>query len=76
MLRDPSIRRKLAILGILLACVGIIGVVLAVVSGDAEWWTLIILGPVIAVLRRLIALASSITEQRASSRRSERSSDE
>jgi uncharacterized membrane protein YbaN (DUF454 family) len=70
MFRDPATRRKLAILGIMLACVGIIGVIWAVLSGDAEWWTLIILIPVIAVMRRLTRLASSITERRASARRS------
>jgi CDP-diglyceride synthetase len=71
MFKDPETRRKLAIFGIMLACVGIIGVIWAVLSGDAEWWTLIILLPVIAVIRRLAHLAGSITERRASARKSD-----
>lgn len=56
MFRDPGTRRKLALLGIILGFIGIIGVLWAVLLGDAEWWSLIILLPALAIMRRLFTL--------------------
>jgi Na+-transporting NADH:ubiquinone oxidoreductase subunit NqrB len=59
MLKDPAVRRALAVLGIILGLVGSISVLWSVATGQVEWWALIILIPVIAVLRRLKAVAES-----------------
>ncbi len=59
MLKDPAVRRALAIIGIILGLIGSISVLWSVATGQVEWWALIILVPVIAVMRRLKALAES-----------------
>jgi hypothetical protein len=56
MFRDRGTRRTLAVIGIGLGFVGTIGVLWAVLLGDAEWWSLVILIPVFAVMRRLYHL--------------------
>lgn len=56
MLRDPGARRTIALIGIGLGVVGIVGVLWAVLLGDAEWWSLIILIPVLAVMSSLLRL--------------------
>jgi hypothetical protein len=56
MFRDRGTRRTLAVIGIGLGFIGTIGVLWAVLLGDAEWWSLVILIPVVAVMRRLYHL--------------------
>lgn len=56
MLRDPGARRTIALIGIGLGAIGIVGVLWAVLFGDAEWWSLVILIPVLAVMRSLMRL--------------------
>ncbi len=59
MLNDPGVRRKLAVIGLVLGSIGVASVLWAVFFGDAEWWTLIVLLPVLAVMRSMLRLARS-----------------
>ena len=63
MFRNPETRRKLAILAITLGVVFIIGVLWSVVSGETEWWTLILILPAAAIMRRLSGLAARPVKQ-------------
>jgi 1,4-dihydroxy-2-naphthoate octaprenyltransferase len=56
MLRDPGTRRLIAGFGLILGTIASFVVALPVIFGDAEWWTLIVLVPVFAVMRKLSEL--------------------
>jgi 1,4-dihydroxy-2-naphthoate octaprenyltransferase len=56
MLRDPRTRRLIAGFGLILGTIASFAVVLPVIFGDAEWWTLLVLIPVFAVMRKLSEL--------------------
>jgi 1,4-dihydroxy-2-naphthoate octaprenyltransferase len=58
MLRDPGTRRLVAGFGLILGTIASFAVVLPVIFGDADWWTLLVLLPVFAVMRKLSELIS------------------
>lgn len=58
MLRKSGTRRAIALIGILLGLFFAGGVVWSVLTGQAEWWSLLLLLPVLVILFRLYAFWS------------------
>lgn len=56
MLKDPGRRRAIAAIGIVLGVLYALGVVWSVLSGQAEWWSMVLLLPAALIVIRLYAL--------------------
>lgn len=58
MLKNPRSRGLIAILGILLGLFFTAGVVWSVLTGQAEWWSLILVLPALVIVLRLFTFWS------------------
>lgn len=59
MFRRRETRRKLAVFGLILGAVFMIGVVGSIIRGDTEWWSAVLLLPTALIMFRLYLLLES-----------------